>query len=349
MTSRLARTTGATRRERLRSNRPTWPERGGSPMRPTPIRAILAVPLALALVGCGASTGGSTTAPVAPASPAASAVASTSGNTSPSQDLLADLDIGGGRTMHILCVGPVDTGKPTVIFESGLGGDAGQWGDVLHALDGTVRACAYDRAGSGQSPPADAATGRTTSDQVADLRALLTAAPSNHRTSWSGTRSADGTRCSTRTSTRTTSSGRSWSTCGPGGQPALGGGHARGGVRRAGGHHVHPHGPRHVRAGPDPEPGGPPPRRQRGPGAGRRPGSATGRSSSWPAPTRPRSRRGSMHPSPPRCSTSGGSSRTTSRPSPRPVDSSRWTARATTCPSSQADAVADAIAEVIGG
>lgn len=145
-------------------------------MRPTPIRAILAVPLALALVGCGANTGGSTTVPVAPASPAASAVASTSGNTSPSQDLLADLDIGGGRTMHILCVGPVDTGKPTVIFESGLGGDAGQWGDVLHALGGTVRACAYDRAGSGQSPPEEAATGRTTSDQVADLRALLTAA-----------------------------------------------------------------------------------------------------------------------------------------------------------------------------
>ena len=90
-----------------------------------------------------------------------------------SDDLLADLDVG-GRTMHILCVGPSDPGRPTVIFESGLGGDAGQWSDVLHELGGSVRACSYDRAGVGQSGPAT--IGRTTRDQVADLRALLTAA-----------------------------------------------------------------------------------------------------------------------------------------------------------------------------
>jgi len=73
--------------------------------------------------------------------------------------------------MHILCVGPTDTGRPTVIFESGLGGDAGQWSDVIHELNGSTRACAYDRAGSGASQPATG--GRTTEDQVADLRALL--------------------------------------------------------------------------------------------------------------------------------------------------------------------------------
>jgi pimeloyl-ACP methyl ester carboxylesterase len=138
-------------------------------MRPAPTRAILTVPLALVLVGCGATSGGSTAPSIQPASQAPAAAA-------PANDLLADLDIGGGRTMHILCVGPTDTGKPTVVFESGLGGDAGQWSDVIHALDGTVRTCAYDRAGDGQSPPAAAANGRTTKDQVADLRALLAAA-----------------------------------------------------------------------------------------------------------------------------------------------------------------------------
>ena len=76
--------------------------------------------------------------------------------------------------MHILCVGPTDTGRPTVIFESGLGGDAGQWSDVIHELDGSTRTCAYDRAGVGNSEPAT--VGRTTEDQVADLRALLAAA-----------------------------------------------------------------------------------------------------------------------------------------------------------------------------
>ena len=114
----------------------------------------------------GASTGSSAVAS-APAPAATSAAASTS------TDLLADLDIG-GRTMHILCVGPTDTGRPTVIFESGLGGDAGQWSDVIHELDGSTRACAYDRAGVGNSEPAT--VGRTTEDQVADLRALLAAA-----------------------------------------------------------------------------------------------------------------------------------------------------------------------------
>ena len=93
--------------------------------------------------------------------------------------------------MHILCVGPTDTGRPTVIFESGLGGDAGQWSDVIHELDGSTRTCAYDRAGVGNSEPAT--VGRTTKDQVADLRALLAAAKVRRRTSSSGTRSVAGT------------------------------------------------------------------------------------------------------------------------------------------------------------
>jgi pimeloyl-ACP methyl ester carboxylesterase len=105
--------------------------------------------------------------------PATTAPVATAAAASPTGDLLADLDVG-GRSMHILCVGPADTGKPTVIFESGLGGDAGQWSDVIHELAGATRACAYDRAGDGSSPPAT--MGRTTADQVTDLRALLAAA-----------------------------------------------------------------------------------------------------------------------------------------------------------------------------
>ena len=143
-----------------------------------PIVGIAGLVLSVAIAGCSSASSGSpatanatgaAASTVASADAVASAVA-----PSTTTDLLADIDIGGGRTMHILCVGPVDPTKPTVIFESGLGGDAGQFGDVIHELGGSIRACAYDRAGSGQSPAAT--VGRTTQDQVADLRALLAAA-----------------------------------------------------------------------------------------------------------------------------------------------------------------------------
>ena len=143
----------------------------------------IVAPAAIALIGllsaCTSGTPSASSAPsaapaTAPAAiPSSSVAASSAASASASSDLLADLDVG-GRTMHILCVGPVVTGQPTVIFESGLGGDAGQWSDVIHALGGSVRACAYDRAGDGQSAPAT--VGRTTASQVADLRTLLTAA-----------------------------------------------------------------------------------------------------------------------------------------------------------------------------
>lgn len=134
---------------------------------------ILGVTTMLVVAGCSASgSGGPASAPVATAAPSAVAAAASPA----SADLLKDVALADGRTMHLLCVGPVDTGKPTVIFESGLGGDAGQWGDVLHEIQGTTRACAYDRAGDGQSPPATAPDGRTTKDQVTDLRELLSAA-----------------------------------------------------------------------------------------------------------------------------------------------------------------------------
>ena len=126
------------------------------------------------LAACNAASPGGSTGPSSTTqAPTAAAIASPSVAVAASQDMLADLDVG-GRKMHVLCVGPTDTGKPTVIFESGLGGDAGQWSDVIHELNGSTRVCAYDRAGVGNSEPA--AVGRTTEDQVADLRGLLAVA-----------------------------------------------------------------------------------------------------------------------------------------------------------------------------
>jgi len=133
----------------------------------TLIRPLELITLVAVIAACTTGTASSpsaTTGSPAPTFPPAAP------STAASTDLVADLDIG-GRTMHLACVGPVTAGRPTVIFESGLGGDAGQWSDVLHAIQGSIRACAYDRAGDGQTPAA--APGRTTADQVADLRALL--------------------------------------------------------------------------------------------------------------------------------------------------------------------------------
>jgi pimeloyl-ACP methyl ester carboxylesterase len=86
---------------------------------------------------------------------------------------VADVDIG-GRTMHVVCLGPTDTGRPTVIFESGLGGEFDTWGEVLTRLSATDRGCSYDRAGVGMSETASGP--RTTADQVDDLRTMLASA-----------------------------------------------------------------------------------------------------------------------------------------------------------------------------
>jgi pimeloyl-ACP methyl ester carboxylesterase len=106
----------------------------------------------------------------APAQPSPASAGGAGPSPSPDETLVADVDIG-GRTIHLVCVGPTDSGRPTVVFENGLGGDFRTWGDVLGELKTTDRGCSYDRAGVGMSPPADGP--RTTSDQVADLRAAL--------------------------------------------------------------------------------------------------------------------------------------------------------------------------------
>lgn len=127
------------------------------------VRSAALVGAMASVLACGAASGGATGSPIAVAAP------------SPSADdtFAADLVVA-GRLMHLVCLGPTDTGRPTVIFEAGLGGEFGAWATVLTTLSKTDRGCSYDRAGDGLSDPAKAP--RTTNDQVDDLRSLLAAA-----------------------------------------------------------------------------------------------------------------------------------------------------------------------------
>lgn len=120
---------------------------------------------ALAGIAALAAACGAAGAPAASAPSPSAAVASSTDTT-----FVADLDVG-GRTMHIVCLGPTDTGRPTVVFEHGLDADYGVWAQVSTRVSETDRACAYDRAGAGLSEPAVGP--RTSADQVADLQLLL--------------------------------------------------------------------------------------------------------------------------------------------------------------------------------
>ena len=109
-------------------------------------------------------------------SPISSSAPSTAGSTSASSstDLVADVKVG-ARTMHLVCVGPTDTGEQTILLESGGGLASDSWSQILSAMQSKHRLCAYDRLGLGSSSqPAEAS--RTAQDQAADLHALLGAA-----------------------------------------------------------------------------------------------------------------------------------------------------------------------------
>lgn len=78
----------------------------------------------------------------------------------------------GGRTMHLVCVGPVNMSQPTILLEAGEGSDYRTWSQILPVMKSTHRVCAYDRAGLGLSqPPRE--NSRTSGDQVDDLATLL--------------------------------------------------------------------------------------------------------------------------------------------------------------------------------
>lgn len=84
-------------------------------------------------------------------------------------------DVGGGRRMRMVCEGPADPSRPTVVFEAGAFGFSGDWAYVQNGLTAEgVRSCAYDRAGMGLSDPS--AEPRDGINVARDLEKLLAAA-----------------------------------------------------------------------------------------------------------------------------------------------------------------------------
>jgi pimeloyl-ACP methyl ester carboxylesterase len=106
-------------------------------------------------------------------------------------DIAGLVDIGGGRQMYLECRG---TGGPTVVLVSGYGNHGGVWSiasdevpqpQVLPAVAGFTRVCAYDRPGTvgfDLDDPSDRSRSdpvpqpRAAEATVADLHALLHAA-----------------------------------------------------------------------------------------------------------------------------------------------------------------------------
>src|SRR6185295_6049474 len=78
------------------------------------------------------------------------------------------VDIGGGRSLYLRCVG---AGTPTVHLEAGFGGTTNNWSAVQQQLGRTMRTCAYDRAGLGNSLPIPGV--HDAGDEVDDLARLL--------------------------------------------------------------------------------------------------------------------------------------------------------------------------------
>jgi pimeloyl-ACP methyl ester carboxylesterase len=109
----------------------------------------------------------------------------------PSGDVARSVDIGGGRTMYVTCMG---SGSPTIVLVSGLGERADNWS--VTADPGTndqavypqaarvSRVCAYDRPGTETTTASGREASRSSSvpqpttgtAAAADLNALLTAA-----------------------------------------------------------------------------------------------------------------------------------------------------------------------------
>jgi pimeloyl-ACP methyl ester carboxylesterase len=83
----------------------------------------------------------------------------------PPPGTIIDVD---GQRLHMLCAG---SGRPTVLFESGIAASSLSWTRVLPAVAGFTRVCAYDRAGLGWSE--EARTPRTLARLLAELQGVL--------------------------------------------------------------------------------------------------------------------------------------------------------------------------------
>ena len=77
----------------------------------------------------------------------------------------------GDRSLYLECVGE---GAPTIVMETGLGGDNAAWEQVVPSVRDANQTCTYDRANVRESDGAP--TPRTSADVVADLHGLLGAA-----------------------------------------------------------------------------------------------------------------------------------------------------------------------------
>jgi len=128
--------------------------------------------LALVVTACAASTGGtspSTGGPTMP--PSSSAPISSAAPSATAEAADPNLVSIGDRSLWLECTGE---GSPTIVMESGLGGDHRTWEHVAPELSSSARVCVYDRAGIAGSDPAPGT--RTAADAVDDVRGLLGAA-----------------------------------------------------------------------------------------------------------------------------------------------------------------------------
>lgn len=134
----------------------------------------LALAGALAACGQGATPSGASPSVVAASRPPESTATSTAPSVSAASSDQASggqlVEIG-DRSLWLECIGD---GAPTVILESGLGGDHRTWEQVQPRLAAASRVCVYDRAGIADSDEAPGT--RTAADAVDDLTALLEAA-----------------------------------------------------------------------------------------------------------------------------------------------------------------------------
>ncbi|MDR3387438.1 MAG: alpha/beta hydrolase [Rudaea sp.] len=81
------------------------------------------------------------------------------------------VEIESGRRLNLYCTG---SGSPTVVLDSGLGGDTSAWALVQPVVAAHTQVCSYDRAGLGFSDPQQRPG--TSANIVDDLHRLLVAA-----------------------------------------------------------------------------------------------------------------------------------------------------------------------------
>jgi pimeloyl-ACP methyl ester carboxylesterase len=118
--------------------------------------AVVGLVISIALVSCGGSRGAK----------------SSDADRAPAPEIVVNggklVELGGGRSLYLRCVG---SGTPTVLLEAGFGGTTNNWSAVQPELGRTMRTCAYDRAGLGNSLPISGV--HDAGDEVNDLARLL--------------------------------------------------------------------------------------------------------------------------------------------------------------------------------